>query len=171
MSRAGHERPCRLPLNIGRTEAERRMAHLGASTMELLALPLWAFALRDPGGHIPAHLLTQRSVARVLLWPQALFDDDAWQTPATRLPETAAPAPDRVARAWLWERLAQPRHWSLRLDRGAAVRTVHLPLWLGYRPTRRGMRTLVVSGVSGELLPSLKPAVLAGLSAATVNSA
>ncbi|GAB2786097.1 hypothetical protein GCM10027040_10220 [Halomonas shantousis] len=158
-------RSCRLPLKVDQDRAKRRMARLGARSMELVALPLWAFALRDPRGRTPAFLLACHSADRVLLWPHALPDDAAWQVAVTPLPEAEAPSPEWVMRAWLWERLTLPRRWSLKLDRSAATHPVSLPVWIGYRPGRSGMQVLLISGVGGEPLPALKPAVLAGLTA------
>lgn len=147
--------------------ARSRLARFGAHRFEPAWLPLWGIGIGissvDVSGEADAWLLASDSTPRALLWPGTL--GAGAQPPAGDmvLAGTASPAIETFERLWLWERLARPRHWRLRV-RPETCRPVTLPLWLGYRDGHR-TRLIVLSGVSGEPLGALKPAVLAGLGA------
>ncbi|WP_129141201.1 hypothetical protein [Modicisalibacter coralii] len=152
-----------LPWRCDAQAAMARLRRLGAERFEAARLAMWAFTVALPGAD-PVWLLCHRRLERGLLWPASLAtlaDDDADE----RLVLAAEAPPDRqrVARLWFWERLARRGLWRARLSEASPL-AVSLPLWLGYAGERRGRRQLlVISGVSGEPLAALKPAVLAGL--------
>ncbi|WP_106419288.1 hypothetical protein [Salinicola tamaricis] len=152
--------------------ASQRLRRYAAARFEPAWLALWAVALTANEAQTPdAWLLGRRGLSRALLWPGPL-GHDAWEYDApagaeTRLGgetrEAGCPSPEAFARWWLWERLAKPRLWSLRVQ-PATLQRLWLPLWLGYHQGRQ-TRLIVLSGVSGEPLGALKPAVLAALQA------
>ncbi|WP_110634215.1 hypothetical protein [Salinicola salarius] len=172
----------RLPRRVNATDAEPRLRRFGAERFEPAWLSLWAVAIGREAATPLAWLLAAENLPRALLVAgeldlQPAEDDDALALGGGQRPTVA-----QFERWWLWERLARPRRWSLRVQ-PSTMRAVELPLWLGYsqgrpgysqgRPgysqgqqsyrQRRQTRLIVLSGLSGEALGALKPAVLAGL--------
>ncbi|MGM8851852.1 hypothetical protein ACS8E6_15245 [Salinicola halophyticus] len=157
-----------LPRRLDADAAEPKLRRFGAEHFEPAWLSLWAMAIgRDPERPL-AWLLAADHLPRALLIAGALDprprqDDEALVLDGGRQPTRA-----QFERWWLWERLARPKRWSLRVQ-PATLRAVALPLWLGYSRGRLGAgqeretRLIVLSGLSGEALGALKPAVLAGL--------
>ncbi|WP_110675869.1 hypothetical protein [Salinicola sp. RZ23] len=157
---------------IDSTAASQRLRRYAAARFEPAWLALWAVALTARQAQTPdAWLLGRRGLSRALLWPGALahdtLDGEAQVRSALMLGGDAVgdacPSPEAFARWWLWERLAKPRLWPLRVQ-PATLQRLWLPLWLGYHEGRQ-TRLIVLSGVSGEALGAFKPAVLAALRA------
>lgn len=158
----------RLPRRVNATDAEPRLRRFGAERFEPAWLSLWAVAIgREPSTPL-AWLLAAENLPRALLVAGELDLQPAEDDKALALGGGQRPTLSQFERWWLWERLARPRRWPLRMQ-PATLRAVALPLWLGYSPEllgsrqRRPTRLVVISGVSGEALSVLKPAVLAGL--------
>ncbi|MDF3920389.1 hypothetical protein P3W43_16160 [Salinicola salarius] len=158
----------RLPRRVNATDAEPRLRRFGAERFEPAWLSLWAVAIGREAATPLAWLLAAENLPRALLVAgeldlQPAEDDDALALGGGQRPTVA-----QFERWWLWERLARPRRWSLRVQ-PSTMRAVELPLWLGYSQGRQGYRQrrqtrlIVLSGLSGEALGALKPAVLAGL--------
>ncbi|WP_043530051.1 hypothetical protein [Litchfieldella xinjiangensis] len=158
-----------LARRVETSRAIAKLRRLGATSCEPAWLKLWGFGLAQAGDSDPlAWLLTGQDLSRALLLPggdfavgDALSAGEAVFSDELRLDDEMSPQRDDVARQWLWERLAKPRLWHTRLIL-AEPTPVWLPLWLGYRHGRHH-RLVIVSGMSGEPLVRLKPAVLAGL--------
>ncbi|WP_110670727.1 hypothetical protein [Salinicola halophilus] len=160
--------PARLARRLDAKGARRRLARFGAARFEPAQITLWAVAIggtsANPVSAPAAWLLASSLTPRALLWPGTLaFEDGPGSVDEHWLPGGDCPSATTFERLWLWERLARPRRWGLRVQ-SDTCRPVALPLWLGYHDGRR-TRLIVLSGVSGEPLASLKPAVLAGLGA------
>ncbi|WP_110684846.1 hypothetical protein [Salinicola aestuarinus] len=158
--------PERLARRLDESGARQRLARFGAARFEPAWLSLWAVAIGRSGETAQpapaAWLLASSLTPRALLWPEALAFDEAACGDENWLCGGDCPTAASFETLWLWERLARPRRWGLRVQ-PATCRPVALPLWLGYHDGRH-TRLIVLSGVSGEPLASLKPAVLAGFS-------
>lgn len=158
----------RLARQVDAAAAEPRLRRFDAERFEPAWLSLWAMAIGREGGKPVAWLMAADNLPRALLWPGEFNPRPAQHDNALSLSGGAQPTLSQFERWWLWERLARPRRWPLRMQ-PATLRAVALPLWLGYSPGRLGSRQrrptrlVVISGVSGEALSVLKPAVLAGL--------
>lgn len=163
----------RLPRRVNATDAEPRLRRFGAERFEPAWLSLWAVAIGRGAATPLAWLLAAENLPRALLVAgelglQPAEDDDALALGGGQRPTVA-----QFERWWLWERLARPRRWSLRVQ-PSTMRAVQLPLWLGYSQGRLGYRQeyetrlIVLSGLSGEALGALKPAVLAALRDRTI---
>ncbi len=152
----------RLARQLGATAAEPRLRRYGAERFEPAWLSLWAVAVGRETGAPLAWLLAADNLPRAMLMAGALTPHPAEHDGALVLEGGRPPTLPQFERWWLWERLARPRRWSLRVQ-PATLRAVEFPLWLGYSPGRRHARLIVLSGLSGEALGALKPAVLAGL--------
>lgn len=151
-----------LARRIDATAAQKRLQRLGAHACEPAWVRLWAAGLDVGDGSPGAWLLSTQEMRRALLLVGA-------ELPAQKEPPKAGikididstPTPEALNRLWLWERLTTPRHWRIQvLD--SAPTPLWLPCWIGYRRGRQ-LRVMVISGLSGEVLPMLKPMVLAGL--------
>lgn len=163
-----------LPRRLDTEAAIRRLGRLGAHAVEPARLRLWACAVSSQSDQASsaeakpakpaAWLLCHREAGRALLWPGAL--PDAFASAAGDelvLAGSAAPEPGAVSRLWFWERLGKLRRWRAQVQ-ADAPRAVMLPLWLGYVHGRGAtQRLIVISGISGEVLSALKPAVLGEL--------
>ncbi|WP_110654810.1 hypothetical protein [Salinicola halimionae] len=158
----------RLSRQLDAAAAKPKLRHFGADRFEPAWLSLWTLAIGREAEEPLAWLLAADNLPRALLLPGELSlrpaeNDDALVLGGGRQPTLA-----QFERWWLWERLARPRRWPLRLQ-PVTLRAVEFPLWLGYSQGRlsyrQGRKTqlIVLSGLSGEALGALKPAVLAGL--------
>ncbi|WP_298847717.1 hypothetical protein [uncultured Salinicola sp.] len=154
----------RLPRRLGAAAAEPRLRRYGAERFEPAWLSLWALGIGRETGEALAWLLAADNLPRAMLMAGALPPHPAESDGALVLEGGGPPTLSQFERWWLWERLARPRRWALRVM-PATLRPVEFPLWLGYAPGRSGRhaRLIVLSGLSGEALGALKPAVLAGL--------
>ena len=165
----------RLPRRVNAADAEPRLRRFGAERFEPAWLSLWAVAIGREATTPLAWLLAAENLPRALLVAGELDLQPAEDDKALALGGGQRPTLSQFERWWLWERLARPRRWSLRVQ-PSTMCAVELPLWLGYsqgRPgysegredyrQRRQTRLIVLSGLSGEALGALKPAVLAGL--------
>ncbi|GEN28438.1 hypothetical protein HVA01_20840 [Halovibrio variabilis] len=142
--------------------AKRRLQRLGAKACEPGWVGLWAAGLGMPAGDPGAWLLCAKEMRRALLLVGTQLPAHA-KEPNTELKidSSLPPTPEALKRLWLWERMATPRYWRIQvLD--SAPTPLWLPCWLGYARGRQH-RLVVISGVSGEPLPMLKPSVLKGL--------
>lgn len=155
--------------------ATKRLERLGIRRIEPAWIKLWALALAAPEQSPAAWLLGAEELRRPLLLPGATLptvsqpsSDELWidgvSGDALYLDAATPPSQAELARHWLWERLAKPRLWRLDVAK-AAPTPLWFPCFLGYATskTRRGphhYRVVVASGLSGELLPQLKPLVL-----------
>lgn len=163
----GH-RPLRLSHRLDAADVRKRLGRFGADRFEPARLTLWAMAIGKAPRSPSAWLIGSSDLSRALLLPSARLCDEpsARRTDplgsqeALPLEGGGQPSAAQFERWWLWERLAKPRRWVLRVQPETLCR-VELPLWLGYRDGRR-TRLIVLSGLSGEALGMLKPAVLAG---------
>lgn len=151
----------RLPRRLGAVAAEPRLRRYGAERFEPAWLSLWAVAIGRETGAPMAWLLAADNLPRAMLMVGELPLHSADHDGVLALEGGRPPTLSQFERWWLWERLARPRRWSLRVQ-PATLRAVEFPLWLGYSPGRRHARLIVLSGLSGEALGALKPAVLAG---------
>ena len=154
--------PLRLPRRLDALQAETRLRRLRAETFEAATLTLWAHALGARDDAPAGWLLCHARARRALLWPHALPAAPVHEGAEAelRLAASLPPSADVVSRLWFWERMVARRHWQVTL-RGTPARAVALPLWLGYSPNRRGgHRLMVISGLGGDALPTLKNAVL-----------
>ncbi|MDQ7734470.1 hypothetical protein QT231_17310 [Halomonas sp. SpR1] len=153
---------------IDEDAAKKRLQRLGAKACEPAWVSLWAAALGLPNGTPGAWLLYAQEMRRALL----LVGTELPAQPTTintelRIESGLPPSPEVLNRLWLWERMATPRHWRIQvLD--SAPTSIWLPCWLGYHRGRHH-RLTVISGLSGEPLPMLKPIVLEGLQQAYWN--
>lgn len=148
--------------------AKRRLQRLGAKACEPAWVGLWAVGLGRPAGAPGAWLLCAKEMRRALLLVGTELPTQAEEpSSALNIDSGSPPTPEALNRLWLWERMATPRHWRIQvLDN--APRSIWLPCWLGYARGRQH-RLLVISGLSGEPLPILKPTVLKGLQQAYRN--
>lgn len=147
---------------IDQEGAKQRLQRLGATACEPAWISLWAAGLGLPNGKPGGWLLCIQEMRRALLLvgtelPTAAQEPDTGIKIESGLP----PTPEALNRLWLWERIATPRHWRIRVQ-SAALTPLWLPCWLGYTQGRQH-RLTVISGLSGEPLPMLKPAILRGL--------
>lgn len=157
-----------LSRQIDEEAAKKRLQRLGATACEPAWVSLWAAALGLPNGTPGAWLLCAQKMRRALLMVGAeLPAQTAAIDTELRIESGLPPTPEALNRLWLWERMATPRHWRIQvLD--SAPTSIWLPCWLGYARGRQH-RLLVISGLSGEPLPMLKPIVLKGLEQAYRN--
>lgn len=142
--------------------AKQRLQRLGATACEPAWVRLWAAALGLPNGTPGAWQLSAQEMRRALLLVGAELPAQA-ELPDSevKIDSGLQPTPEALNRLWLWARMATPRHWRIQvLD--STPTPVWLPCWLGYARGRQH-RLLVISGLSGEPLPMLKPIVLKGL--------
>lgn len=151
-----------LARRIEDTAARQRLQRLGVQRYEPAWVEIWAFALGLANEATGAWLLGAQPMRRALLLTgaelPALADEPG---PGIQLRSAAPPTPEALARLWLWERMATPRLWRIQVQ-DTPPTPLWLPCWLGYL-TGRQHRMIVVSGLSGEPLPMLKPLVLSGL--------
>lgn len=165
----------RLARQVDAAAVEPKLRRFGAARFEPAWLSLWAMAIGREEQKPIAWLLAADNLPRALLWPGELDPRPAREDCALRLSGGPRPTRQQFERWWLWERLARPRRWSLRAQ-PTTLHAVALPLWLGYSQGRLGQRSrsqtrlIVISGVSGEALGGLKPAVLAGLRARSLET-
>ncbi|WP_144076873.1 hypothetical protein [Salinicola socius] len=158
----------RLPRRLNAAAAEPRLRHFGAGRFEPAWLSLWALAIGREAEKPLAWLLAAAHLPRALLIAGELNLAPPADDGVLLLDGGPRPTLSQFERWWLWERLARPRRWSLRVQ-PSTLRAVELPLWLGYSQGRLGYgkerqaRLIVLSGLSGEALGALKPAVLSGL--------
>lgn len=153
-----------LARQIKENAARKRLARLGAHTLEPAWVALWAAPLGLPDKPPGAWLLGAEEMRRALLLTGAELPTQAEPGPGIQLTGATPPAYAAVRRLWLWERMATPRLWRIQaLD--IAPTPVWLPCWLGYRAGRQHQLT-VISGLSGEVLSLIKPLVLGGLASA-----
>ncbi|WP_251976271.1 hypothetical protein [Salinicola avicenniae] len=139
-----------------------RLRSYGAERFESAWLTLWAAAIGRRGGEPRAWLMATTVMPQALLLPhsgalEATGEDDG----ALQLDAGGPPPLAQFERWWLWERLGRPRQWALRVQ-PETLCAVDLPLWLGYSEGRQ-TQLIVLSGLSGEALGALKPAVLSAL--------
>jgi hypothetical protein len=157
-----------LPRRLDAAGAEPKLRRFGAERFEPAWLSLWAMAIGRDTERPLAWLLAAYNLPRALLIAGALDTRPTQNDGAIVLDGGRQPAQAQFERWWLWERLARPKRWSLHVQ-PATLRAVALPLWLGYSQGRLGSgqghktQLIVLSGLSGEALGALKPAVLAGL--------
>lgn len=158
-----------LARRINEDTAKRRLQRMGATACEPAWVSLWASALGLPNGTPGAWLLSAQEMRRALLLVGTELPAQAEKLNAEIKIDSSLlpPTPEALNRLWLWERMATPRHWRIQvLD--SAPTPIWLPCWLGYTRGRQH-RLLVISGLSGEPLPMLKPIVLKGLQQAYRN--
>ncbi|WP_110648873.1 hypothetical protein [Salinicola peritrichatus] len=152
----------RLARRLDVSAARAKLERFGAQRFEPAWLSLWAVAIGRPAQAPRAWLMAAEHTPRALLWPGALPAQSTDAEDGTALLDGGdCPSTAEFERWWLWERLARPRRWPLRVQPQTRC-AVQLPLWLGYRDGRQ-VRLIVLSGLSGEALGALKPAVLAAL--------
>ena len=159
----------RLSRQIDEEAAKKRLQRLGAMACEPAWVSLWATPLGVPPNGTPgAWLLSAQTMRRALLLVGAELPTQTTAiTTELEIDSGLPPTPEVLNRLWLWERMATPRHWRIQvLDK--APTPIWLPCWLGYAQGRQH-RLLVISGLSGEPLPMLKPIVLKGLQQACRN--
>lgn len=159
--------PVTLERRIDANAARKRFGRLDVQRFEPAWVSLWGFAL-GASPHTPsAWLLATQALRRpLLLAANALSVQTETPSQEMTLDGGEAPAAEAVARQWFWERLANPRRWDTRLLASPPT-PLWLPCWLGYSmgysKGRHQHRVSVLSGLSGEALPMLKPLVLSGL--------
>lgn len=151
-----------LTRRVDEETAKRRLQGLGASACEPAWVSLWAAGLGLPNGMPGAWLLYAQGIRRGLLLVGTELPVQVEEPCSDLLIDSGLPpTPEALNRLWLWERMATPRHWRIQvLD--SAPTPLWLPCWLGYTYGRQH-RLLVISGLSGEPLPMLKPIALKGL--------
>ena len=142
--------------------AQKRLQRLGAHACEPAWVRLWAAGLGVGDGSPGAWLLSTQKMRRALLLVGSELPVQK-EVPMTgiKIDSGSPPTPEALNRLWLWERLMTPRHWRIQVLNSAPT-PLWLPCWLGYRRGRQ-LRVMVISGLSGEMLPMLKPTVLEGL--------
>lgn len=157
-----------LARKIDEDAAKRRLQRLGATACEPAWISLWAVALGLPNGTPGAWLLCAQEMRRALLLVGAELPANAEEPRISLCIDSGLPpTPEALNRLWLWERMGTPRHWRIQvLD--SAPTPIWLPCWLGYAQGRQH-RLTVISGLSGEPLPMLKPIVLKGIQQAYRN--
>ncbi|WP_447927566.1 hypothetical protein [Vreelandella sp. EE27] len=156
------DKPLTLARRIDFDAAQKRFKRLGAQRFEPVWVPLWAFALGTAPQTPCAWLLASLTLRRpMLLTSVMLASQQARPAGELALEGGEAPAADAVTRQWFWERMANPRRWKVQLLEDPP-KPLWLPCWLGYSKGRQH-RVIVLSGLSGETLPVLKPAILDGL--------
>ena len=147
---------------IDATAAQKRLQRLGAHACEPAWIRLWATGLGVADGKPGAWLLSAQEMRRALLLVDAeLPAQKAKPSAGVKIDSGSPPTPEAMDRLWLWERIATQRHWRIQLLNSTPV-PIWLPCWLGYARGRH-LRLTVLSGLSGETLPMLKPIVLKGL--------
>lgn len=151
-----------LARRIDEGTASQQLKRLGASACEPAWVGLWAAGLGLPHGSPGAWLLCAKDMQRALLMvgaelPALIDKPDA----GIKLDNGLPPTTEALNRLWLWERMATPRHWRMQVL-NTPPKPFWLPCWLGYIRGRQ-QRLTVISGLSGEPLPMLKPIVLEGL--------
>jgi len=153
---------------IDENAAKRRLHRMGATACEPAWVSLWTAPLGLSNGTPGAWLLSTQEMRRALLLVGAELPTQTEEPSSTlKIDSGSPPTPEALNRLWLWERMATPRHWRIQvLD--SAPTPIWLPCWLGYARGRQH-RLLVISGISGEPLPMLKPIVLKGLQQAYRN--
>ncbi|TVP50170.1 MAG: hypothetical protein EA345_05580 [Halomonas sp.] len=154
---------------INQHAAKQRLQRLGARACEPAWVSLWTVGLGRPNGRPGAWLLCTQAMRRALLLVGAELPvhNEAPDTGIQIDHALPPPTPEALARLWLWERMATPRYWRIQVL-GKAPEQLWLPCWLGYTGGRQH-RLLVISGLSGEPLPMLKPVILRGLQQAHNN--
>lgn len=167
-----------LTRRVDEETAKRRLQRLGATACEPANVSLWAAGLGLPNGTPGAWLLYAQDMRRGLLLvgaelptqaeePNAEFKEIELKKAGINIESGLPPTPEALNRLWLWERMATPRHWRTQVLNNPSI-ALWLPCWLGYARGRQH-RLLVISGLSGEPLPMLKPIVLKGLQQAYRN--
>ncbi|WP_447554821.1 hypothetical protein [Vreelandella sp. EE22] len=154
--------PLTLARRIDESDAQARFKRVGAQRFEPAWVSLWAFGLSAAQNAPCAWLLTAQAMYRPMLLAGPDLPVQAEEpTAGVALTTGEAPALETLARQWFWERMAHPRRWHVQLM-VAPPTPLWLPCWLGYSRGRQH-RVTVLSGLSGEALPILKPVVLNGL--------
>ena len=157
-----------LARRIDATAAQKRLQRLGANACEPAWVRLWAAGLGVADDQPGAWLLSAQAMRRALLLVGAELPVQKEKPSAgVKIDSGAPPTPQALDRLWLWERLATPRHWRIQVLDSPPV-PIWLPCWLGYARGRH-LRLTVISGLSAETLPLLKPIVLRGLQQAYRN--
>ncbi|EHA14553.1 hypothetical protein [Halomonas sp. HAL1] len=157
-----------LARRIDTTAAQKRLQRLGANACEPAWVRLWAAGLGVADGKPGAWLLSAHEMRRALLLVGAELPAQKEEPSAgVKIDSGSPPTPKALDRLWLWERIATPRHWRIQMLDSTPV-PIWLPCWLGYARGRQ-LRLTVLSGLSGETLPMLKPIVLKGLQQAYRN--
>ncbi|MFI0473051.1 hypothetical protein ACGLWX_10100 [Halomonas sp. HMF6819] len=151
-----------LARHIDAQSARERLARLGGANFEPAWVSLWAFGLGALHSEPAAWLLASQALARPLLLPHAALTERAEKL-SDELTLDGGEAPSRapLSRQWFWERMASPKRWPLTLNESPPT-PLWLPCWLGYTAHRQ-RRLVVLSGLSGQALPQLKPLVLSEL--------
>ncbi|WNL42245.1 hypothetical protein RN347_16745 [Halomonas sp. PAMB 3264] len=151
-----------LARHIDAEDARERLARLGGSNFEPAWISLWAFGLGALHCEPAAWLLASQALARPLLLPHTALTAQA-EKPSDELTLDGGQPPEHapLSRQWFWERMASPKRWPLTLKESPPT-LLWLPCWLGYTAHRQ-RRLLVLSGLSGQALPQLKPLVLSAL--------
>lgn len=144
-------------------DAKRRLSRLGAVRCEPARLSLWAVGVGRDERSLTAWLIAAEPMPRALLLPATLPASPHEAERVLTLSGGPCPATEEFQKRWLWERLAAPRRWPLRVQ-PASCRPIALPLWLGYGEGP-SVPLSIVSGLSGEPLTALKPVVLSALRA------
>lgn len=152
-----------LARHIDHSTASQKLRRLGATACEPAWIGLWAAGLGLPHGSPGAWLLCAKDIQRALLMvgselPALIDKPDT----GIQLDSGLPPTTEALNRLWLWERMATPRHWRMQVLNTPA-KPLWLPCWLGYIQGRKQQRLIIISGLSGEPLPMLKPIVLKGL--------
>lgn len=157
-----------LARQIDVTAAQKRLQRLGAHACEPAWVRLWAAGLGVADDEPGAWLLSVQEMRRALLLVGAELPAQKEKPSAgVKIDNGSPPTPKALDRMWLWERIATPRHWRTQVLDSPPV-PIWLPCWLGYARGRH-LRLTVISGLSGETLPMLKPIVLKGLQHAYRN--
>ena len=157
-----------LARRIEAAAAQKRLQRLGANACEPAWVRLWAAGLGVANGEPGAWLFSAQEMRRALLLVDAELPAQKEKPSAgVKIDSGSPPTPEAMDRLWLWERIATPRHWRIQMLDSTPV-PIWLPCWLGYAHGRQ-LRLTVISGLSGETLPMLKPIVLKGLKQAYQN--
>ncbi|MCP1315367.1 hypothetical protein [Halomonas sp. 707D7] len=139
--------------------ARARFRRIRAARFEPAWVHLWAFAVGEAFEAPSAWLLSAGDMRRpLLLSHRELPALAAAPADGARLETGEPPAAETLAKQWLWERLARPRAWHVTLQPSPPT-PLWLPCWIGYSAGDH-TRIHVLSGLSGEALPQLKPVVL-----------
>lgn len=162
--------PDRLTLarRIDASAAKRRLQRLGSQRFEPVWIALWACPVGNTRNVPVGWLLSAQQVSRALLLACAELPASIDHPPNAELQVSDAtpPTPSEMTRLWLWERMAKPRLWRTQIL-GSTPKPLWIPCWLGYSIGRQH-RVTVISGLSGEPLPMLKPLILSGLKHQTI---